>query len=156
METRTTEGYFDLKMRQAREAYGEAAGLLADGAELRYVVNSIYYAYYYPVVALLHAAGRSAGMQSVSLALFERLFRPTGLIDDRFFHSIRTAFDLKPKCTEPASRQIGLGAVEGLLRDARDFQRAVAEAARPENLAAAIVAGWAGPVLLLTPADPGA
>lgn len=135
MGIRTDSGYAGLKMRQAREACDEAEGLLADGAELRYVVNSIYYAYYYPVRALLAAAGRSAGMHSVSIALFEQLFRPAGIIEDRFFTSISTAFALKPKCAETAPHPIDHAVVEGLVRDARNFIAAAEAAAGREDLA---------------------
>lgn len=129
MENGMDNGYFNFKMRQAREAYDEAEGLFADNAELRYVVNSVYYAYYYPVLALLGAAGHSSGMQSITLSLFEKFFRPAGLIDDRFFLSIRKAFDLKPKCSEPALTHIDRSTVEELLRNARDFHSAVKAAA---------------------------
>jgi len=100
MESSNRNGYFAFKMQQAREAYDEARGLLEDNAELRYVMNSLYYAYYYPVLALLQAAGSGAAMQSVSIALFERRFSGSGIIDYRFFPSIRKAFELKPKCTD--------------------------------------------------------
>lgn len=129
MENGGNRAYFGFKLRQAREACEEAEGLLADNAELRYVVNSVYYAYYYPVLALLDAAGHKAEMQSVSIAFFEKLFKPTGLIEDRFFLSLRKAFDLKPKCTDPAPKFIDRSTAQELLRDAQDFCQAVETAA---------------------------
>ncbi len=72
MEMSDADGaYLRFKMKQAGEALAEAEGLLADGAELSYVVNSLYFAFYYPVLGLLHARGMAAGMQSVSIGLFE-------------------------------------------------------------------------------------
>jgi hypothetical protein len=109
------------KMKQAQEALDEAEGLLADGAELGYVVNSVYYAFYYPVLGLLHARGTPAAMQSVSIALFEREFIQTGLIEKRFSDSIRKAFELKPKCSTTELKMISRPDVETLLADARAF-----------------------------------
>ena len=113
--------YLRFKMKQAKEALAEAEGLLADGAELSYVVNSLYYAFYYPVLGLLHAKGTPAAMQSVSIALFEKEFTQTGLIDQRFSESLRRAFELKPKCSTPELKMITRADVETLLADARAF-----------------------------------
>jgi uncharacterized protein (UPF0332 family) len=113
--------YVRYKLSKAKEAYDEAQGLLAFDAEPGYVMNSLYYAFYYPVLALLHARGVPAAMQSVSIALFEREFVKTGLIEQRFFQSLRKAFELKPKCSTPELKLITRGDVEALFTDARDF-----------------------------------
>ena len=94
-----------------------------------YVVNSLYYALYYPVLALLHGRVIQAAMQSVSIALFEREFVRTGLIEQRFFQVLRRAFELKPKCSTPESRTITRGDVEALFADARDFLETVSREA---------------------------
>jgi uncharacterized protein (UPF0332 family) len=73
---------------------------------LNYVVNSLYYAFYYPALALLHTKGIPAAMQSVSAALFEREFIKTGEIDQRFFRALRRLFELKPKCSTPQLNMI--------------------------------------------------
>jgi uncharacterized protein (UPF0332 family) len=117
--------YVRLKLAQATEAYAEAAGLLADEAELGYVVNSLYYAFYYPVLALLQVKGVPAAMQSVSIALFEREFIDTGLVEKRFFRSLRRAFELKPKCSTPGLKMITHDEVTTLLTDARGFLETV-------------------------------
>jgi uncharacterized protein (UPF0332 family) len=119
------KGYTRFKLAQAREALEDAQGLLADGAELGYVVNSLYYAFYYPVLALLHTRGIPAAMQSVSIALFETNFVKTGVIDQRFFRALRRAFDLKPKCSTPQLNMISRHEVEALLTDASGFIDAV-------------------------------
>jgi uncharacterized protein (UPF0332 family) len=113
--------FLRFKMKQAQEALGEAEGLLADGAELSYVVNSLYYAFYYPVLGLLHSRGTPAAMQSVSIALFEREFIQTGLVGRRFSDSLRRVFELKPKCSTTELKVISRPDVETLLADARAF-----------------------------------
>ncbi|OGW34641.1 MAG: hypothetical protein A2X58_00285 [Nitrospirae bacterium GWC2_56_14] len=113
--------YARFKLAQAREALNDAQGLLADNAELSYVVNSLYYAFYYPALALLHAKGIPLAMQSVSIALFEGEFVKTGMIDQRFFHALRRLFELKPKCSTPQLHMVSRPEVETLLAEASGF-----------------------------------
>jgi uncharacterized protein (UPF0332 family) len=118
--------YIRFKLAQARDAYEEAKGLLTGGADLGYVINSLYYAFYYPVLALLHARDIPAAMQSVSIALFEKEFVETDLFEKRFFDALRRAFDLKPKCSSGELKMIMRAEVEALLAEAREFLDAVA------------------------------
>jgi len=113
--------YARFKLAQAREALEDAEGLLADSAELNYVVNSLYYAFYYPALALLHAKGIPLAMQSVSIALFEGEFVKTGMIDRRFFQALRRLFELKPKCSTPQLNMVSRPEVETLLAEASGF-----------------------------------
>jgi uncharacterized protein (UPF0332 family) len=113
--------YVRFKLSQALDAYEEAKGLLAAAAEPHYVANSLYYAFYYPALALLRTRGMPAAMQSVSIALFGREFVDTGLVDRRFFESLRKAFELKPKCSTPELSMIEPEDVRALFADARDF-----------------------------------
>jgi uncharacterized protein (UPF0332 family) len=126
--------YARLKLAQAREALEDAQGLLADGAELSYVVNSLFYAFYYPVLALLHVNGIPASMQNESIALFEKVFINTGAIDQRFFHSLCRLFELKPKCTVSGLRLISREEVETLLADASGFFDTVANKMAGESI----------------------
>jgi uncharacterized protein (UPF0332 family) len=118
---RADKEYIRFKLVQARDAYEEAQGLLADGADLGYVLNSLYYAFYYPVLALLHSRNIPAAMQSVSIALFEREFVETGLFEKHFYDALRRAFDLKPKCSPGELKMITRAEIEVLLAEAREF-----------------------------------
>lgn len=113
--------YIRFKLVQARDAYEEAQGLLADGADLGYVMNSLYYVFYYPVLALLRTRDIPATMQSISIALFEKEFVETGLFEKRFSRSLRRAFDLKPKCSSGELKMITREEIEVLLSEAREF-----------------------------------
>jgi uncharacterized protein (UPF0332 family) len=121
--------YIRLKLTQAKEAYEDAKGLLADDAERKYVVNSLYYAFYYPALALLHTKGVPAAMQSVSISLFEREFVETGFVERRFFQALRKAFELKPKCSAPGLTMITRPETEALLLDAKEFLGAMSQLA---------------------------
>ena len=113
--------YARFRLVRANEALEDARGLLADNAELKYVVNSLYYAMYYPALALLHTRGIPAAMQSVSVALFEKEFVDSGEIDQRYSHALHRLFELKPKCSEPQFKMISRHEVEALFADASGF-----------------------------------
>ncbi len=117
--------YIRFKIAQARDAYEEAQGLFADGADLGYVVNSLFYAFYYPVLAMLHARHIPSAMQSVSIALFEKEFVETGIFEKRVSNSLQRAFNLKPKCSSGPLTMITRAEVEELLAEAREFLEAV-------------------------------
>jgi len=117
--------YIRLKLGQAREVIEEARGLLEDGAELKYAVNSVYYGFYYPVLGLLHAKGYGSSMQSISIALFEKEFRDSGLFEPSTLNSIRKAFELKPKCSSGTPVLITRDDVETLISEAELFAKAV-------------------------------
>ncbi len=118
--------YIRFKLAQAKDAYEEAHGLFADGADLGYVINSLFYAFYYPVLALLHARHIPSAMQSVSIGLFEKEFVETGIFEKREFNSIQRAFNLKPKCSSEGPTMSTRAEVEELLAEAREFLEAVA------------------------------
>ena len=117
--------YVRFKLTQGRDAYNEAQDLFANGADLGYVINSLYYAFYYPVLALLHAKEIPAAMQSVSIALFEKEFIATGLFERHFYDALRRAFDLKPKCSSVELKMITRAEIEDLLAAAQDLLDAV-------------------------------
>ncbi len=88
-------------------------------------MNSLYYAFLYPVLGLLQARGISAPMQSTAIALFEREFVQTGDIDGRFLDEIRKAFELRPACACEGQKKATHQDVEQLLPIAEEFLEAV-------------------------------
>lgn len=110
-----------LKLEQAQEALEEAYSLLAEGAELNFVINSVYYAFLYPVLGLLRARGIAPPLQSAAISLFEREFVQTGGFDQRFLDAIRRSFELRPSCDCEGPKNVERGDVEQLLPVAREF-----------------------------------
>ena len=109
------------RLDQARESLEEAKTLLVQDAEVNFVMNSLYYAFLYPVLGLLQARGITAPMQSTAIALFEREFAAKGDIDDRFIQAIRKAFELRPACSCEGRKKAEPEDVEELLPIAEDF-----------------------------------
>jgi uncharacterized protein (UPF0332 family) len=87
------------------------------------VMNNLYYAFLYPVLGLLQARQIPAPMQSTAIALFEREYIQTGILERRFLDAFRKAFDLRPACE--CQKKIAVADIEGLLPIAQDFLDAV-------------------------------
>ncbi|MGE5173275.1 MAG: HEPN domain-containing protein [Betaproteobacteria bacterium] len=110
-----------IRLSQARESLEEAKTLLVRDAEVNFVMNSLYYAFLYPVLGLLQARDISAPMQSTAIALFEREFVETGDVDGRFLDALRKAFELRPACACEGQKKATHQDVEQLLPIADEF-----------------------------------
>ncbi|OGW53771.1 MAG: hypothetical protein A2Z46_06840 [Nitrospirae bacterium RBG_19FT_COMBO_55_12] len=113
------------KLKQARNFLSEAEALLSEGAELSFVINSLYYAMLYPVLALLGAWKITTYSQSTSISTFDREFIEPGLFDKRFSEALHRAFELRPACACEGQKVITREDIERLLTQARDFSDAV-------------------------------
>jgi uncharacterized protein (UPF0332 family) len=110
-----------LKLAQARESLEEAGALLHEGADLNFVMNSLYYAFLYPALGLLHAINVPTPMQATAIALFEREFVKSGEFDGRFLDAMRRAFELRPACSCEGSKKVTKEDIEQLLPVAHEF-----------------------------------
>ncbi len=113
------------RLMQARNFLNEAEALFGEGADLGFVINSLYYAMLYPVLALLGAWKIITYSQSASISTFDREFIESGLFDKRFSEALHRAFDLRPACACEGQKVITREDVERLLPQARDFPDAV-------------------------------
>jgi uncharacterized protein (UPF0332 family) len=86
------------RLEQAKASLEEAAALRAAGMDIGFILSELYYAFYYPVVALVYEGSVPSAMQSVTIGLFEQRFVRTDVIAREYFDAIRRIFDLKPKC----------------------------------------------------------
>jgi len=99
--------------------------LLIQDAEVNFVMNSLYYAFLYPVLGLLQTRGIAAPMQSTAISLFEREFSDKGDIETKFIDAIRMAFELRPACSCEGQMKATSGDVEQLLPLAEGFLESV-------------------------------
>jgi len=113
------------KMQQARESLAEAQALLEAGADLPFVMNSIYYAMLYPVLALLHARDIIASSRREAILLFEREFIQPGLLDAVYLEALRRSSDLRPSCACEGLRSVTRTDINELLPKAKEFFAAV-------------------------------
>ncbi len=113
------------RLKQAWESLEEAKTLLVQDAEVNFVMNSLYYAFLYPVLGLLQARGISAPMHATAISLFEREYVQPGDIDREFLDVIRRAFELRPACACEGQKKASPEDVEQLLPKAEEFLKKV-------------------------------
>jgi uncharacterized protein (UPF0332 family) len=109
------------KLKHARNFLKEAEALLSEGADLSFVINSLYYAMLYPVLALLGARKITTYSQSASISTFDREFIESGLFDKRFSEALHRAYELRPACACEGQKVITREDTERLLPQALDF-----------------------------------
>jgi len=114
------------RLAQAREALDEARVLLVDGMETGFVLTQIYYAFYYPILALMNEGQVPTTMQSVTIGLFDQQFIRTGVFRQEYSGAVHRLFDIKPKCSGEKT-PVSADEVNSLLVLARDFIAAVEE-----------------------------
>jgi uncharacterized protein (UPF0332 family) len=112
------------RLKQARESLDEAQALFADGMDVGFVLTNIYYAYYYPILALMNEGQVPTTMQSVTLGLFERRYVQTGIMKKEYDDAVHRVFDIKPKCSGEKT-PVGVEEIRELTVLASDFIQAV-------------------------------
>jgi uncharacterized protein (UPF0332 family) len=117
------------RLARARESLAETGALLSEGADLNFVMNSLYYAFLYPILGLLQARNIATPTQSMAISLFEREFVESGLFEQRFSHAIHRAFELRPACACEGGRNVTREDIEQLLPVAKEFLEQVARIA---------------------------
>lgn len=114
------------RLNQAKESLEEAKILLVQDAAVNFVMNSLYYAFWYAVFGLLESRGISAAVHDAAVSLFEREFVRTGEIEGRYLHSLQKAFELRPVCDCEGRKKASVEDIEQLLPIAEEFLETVA------------------------------
>lgn len=108
------------RLEQAHEALEEARALLDAGMDDGLVLTSIYYAFYYPVIALVYNGRTPESMQSVTFGLFDQQYLQQGIFTNEIGLALEKINRIKPDCSGrslPTSRQ----EMEALLAIAENF-----------------------------------
>ena len=85
------------RLSQAQESLREAQVLLREGMSLRSVMNRLYYAMFYAVLALLQTKQLGTSKHSGANALFDREFVKTGIFPKEMSKALHRAFELRQK-----------------------------------------------------------
>jgi len=115
------QGLILIRLNQAREALDEAKALIEADMDRTFVMNNLYYAFYYPMLALLYEGRVPTSMQSVTLGLFEKKFIETGVLERRLGEALRRAFELRPQCGNGICEPITNDELTSLLSLAGEF-----------------------------------
>lgn len=85
------------RMNQARESLDEADYLLKGGKSLRSIMNRVYYAMFYAVLALLVNEPYSSSKHSGVLSYFNRRFIKEGIFSEDLGLAINRAFETRQR-----------------------------------------------------------
>jgi uncharacterized protein (UPF0332 family) len=85
------------RLKQAEESIEEAKVLLKAGMSLRAVINRLYYAMFYSVLAILQEKQIGTSKHIGAISLFDREFIKTGIFDKELSKTLHYAFELRQK-----------------------------------------------------------
>jgi uncharacterized protein len=87
----------EYRLSQARDSIREADVLDQSGMSRRSVMNRLYYAMFYAVLALLQEKELGTSKHSGAIALFDREYVKTGLFPKEMSKALHRAFELRQK-----------------------------------------------------------
>lgn len=111
----------DYRLSQARETLREADVLLREGMSLRSVMNRLYYAMFYTVLALLQTKQLGTSKHSGAISLFDREFVKPGIFPRELSKALHRAFELRQKGDYLEEAEITDSDIEELRPLAEDF-----------------------------------
>jgi uncharacterized protein (UPF0332 family) len=95
--TENRKALIEYRLTQARDSIREADVLDQSGMSRRSVMNRLYYAMFYAVLALLQAKEMGTSKHSGAIALFDREFVKTGAFPKEMSKALHWAFELRQK-----------------------------------------------------------
>jgi uncharacterized protein (UPF0332 family) len=95
--TENRKALIEYRLTQARDSIREADVLNQSGMSRRSVMNRLYYAMFYTVLALLQEKGMGTSKHSGAIALFDREFVKTGSFPKEMSKGLHRAFELRQK-----------------------------------------------------------
>jgi hypothetical protein len=109
------------RLQQAMESLEEAQYLFNGGKSLRSVVNRVYYAMFYAVLALLIYEPYTSSKHSGVLSYFNKRFVKGGLFSEFMGRSLNEAFELRQRGDYREYFELTRNQVEPLLDKAAQF-----------------------------------
>ncbi|MBI3752427.1 MAG: HEPN domain-containing protein [Deltaproteobacteria bacterium] len=85
------------RLKEADDSIAEAKVLLKEKMSLRAVMNRLYYAMFYAVLALLQEKGLGTSKHIGAISLFDREFIKGGVFDKEMSKTLHRAFELRQK-----------------------------------------------------------
>ena len=111
------------RLSQAQESLREAQVLLREGMSLRSVMNRLYYAMFYAVLALLQTKQLGTSKHSGAIALFDREFVKTGIFPKEMSKALHRAFELRQKSDYLEDMEIARADIDEVTPLAEEFIR---------------------------------
>jgi uncharacterized protein (UPF0332 family) len=95
--TENRKTLIEYRLTQARDSIREADVLNQSGMSRRSVMNRLYYAMFYAVLALLQEKEMGTSKHSGAIALFDREYVKTGAFPKEMSKALHRAFELRQK-----------------------------------------------------------
>jgi len=109
------------RLAEAEDSIKEAKVLLKEGMSMRAVMNRLYYAMFYAVLALLQERQLGTSKHIGAISLFDREFIKTGIFDKSISKALHRAFELRQKGDYMEHSEITQKDVDEMLPEAITF-----------------------------------
>jgi uncharacterized protein (UPF0332 family) len=119
------------RIRQAEESLKEAQVLKDQGMSNRSIMNRLYYAMFYAILALLQEKGLGTSKHFGAISLFDREFVKTGLIEKTYSKALHRAFFLRQKGDYLEEAEVSTEDIQEMIPQAKDLVRLVKERQEP-------------------------
>lgn len=87
----------EYRLKEADDSIKEAEVLLREGMSMRAVMNRLYYAMFYAVLALLQEKEMGTSKHAGAISLFDKEFIKKGIFDNELSKTLHRAFELRQK-----------------------------------------------------------
>ena len=115
------------RLEEAENSIKEAEVLLKEGMSLRSVMNRLYYAMFYAVLALLQEKELGTSKHYGAISLFDREFIKSGIFDKELSKTLHRAFELRQKGDYLEQAEVTKSDVDEMLPKTKDFVDKVKE-----------------------------
>jgi len=109
------------RLKEAEDSIKEAEVLLKEGMSMRAVMNRLYYAMFYTVLALLQEKELGTSKHSGAISMFDREFIKTGIFDKDMSKTLHRAFELRQKGDYMEQAEVTKEDVDEMLPKTKDF-----------------------------------
>lgn len=109
------------RLLQARDSIKEADVLLREGMSYRSVMNRLYYAMFYGVLALLQDRQIGTSKHSGAISFFDKEFIKTGKFNREYSKALHRAFELRQKGDYMEQSEVTKQDIDEIRPKAEDF-----------------------------------
>ena len=109
------------RLNEAEDSIKEAEVLLREDMSTRAVMNRLYYAMFYAVLALLQDKEMGTSKHAGAISLFDREFIKKGVFDEELSKTLHRAFELRQKGDYMEQAEVTKGDIDEMLPEIKGF-----------------------------------
>lgn len=115
------------RLKEAEDSIEEAKVLMKENMSLRAVMNRLYYAMFYAVLALLQEKNLGTSKHIGAISLFDKEFIKTGIFNKEMSKVLHRAFELRQKGDYMEQAEVTIKDVDEILPEAINFVNKIKE-----------------------------